>query len=320
MFIQQAFKGQHKWQSYLFGSFIVFFVFMIAQGAFGYYLLEKAKLVNPNINLREYSLAEVITTSELPENLIVFLMLLSFAAGMIGLYIINRVWHNRTWRSLLTGRKHFDWSRFLFSFGIMAAIIIAQVLLSYKLHPEDFELQFQLKPFIVLFLISIVLVPLQAGFEEAFLRGYLLQGIGAVFKNRWLPLIVTSVGFGLMHGSNPEVAELGTFLLIYYIGTGFFLGILTLMDDGLELAWGFHAANNLIQILLVTSTYSVFQSPSILKDISQPAGALQEMIFPLLIVYPVLIIVFAKKYHWENWKEKLLGKVEVPRLTYKKKH
>ena len=33
--------------------------------------------------------------------------------------------------------------------------------------------------------------------------------------------------------------------MIYYIGTGFLFGIMTLMDEGTELALGFHAANNL---------------------------------------------------------------------------
>jgi hypothetical protein len=34
-------------------------------------------------------------------------------------------------------------------------------------------------------------------------------------------------------------------MFVYYIGTGLFLGILTLMDEGMELALGFHA-NNLV--------------------------------------------------------------------------
>ena len=37
------------------------------------------------------------------------------------------------------------------------------------------------------------------------------------------------------------------------------------MDDGLELAIGFHAANNLIAALLVTADWTVFQTESILN-------------------------------------------------------
>jgi hypothetical protein len=47
---------------------------------------------------------------------------------------------------------------------------------------------------------------------------------------------------------NPEVSKLGILCLCYYIGTGF-LRILTLMDEGMELALGFHAANNLVELV-----------------------------------------------------------------------
>ena len=43
---------------------------------------------------------------------------------------------------------------------------------------------------------------------------------------------------------NPEVEKLGYLILVYYIGSGLFLGIITLMDEGIELALGFHFANN----------------------------------------------------------------------------
>ena len=66
-----------------------------------------------------------------------------------------------------------------------------------------------------------------------------MQGLGVLAKNRWLPLIFTSTLFGLMHIANPEIGKLGYMLMVHYIGTGFLLGIMTLMDEGLELALGF---------------------------------------------------------------------------------
>ena len=72
-----------------------------------------------------------------------------------------------------------------------------------------------------------------------------MQQIGIITRNRWLPLVITSVFFGLFHSTNPEVAEMGFSVMIFYIGTGLLLGIMTLMDDGLELALGFHLGNNL---------------------------------------------------------------------------
>ena len=86
-----------------------------------------------------------------------------------------------------------------------------------------------------------------------------------VCQRNWTPLLITSAIFGLLHIANPEIGKLGYSLLIYYIGTGLFLGIMTLMDEGTELALGFHAANNLFTALLVTSDWTAFQNPFYLK-------------------------------------------------------
>jgi hypothetical protein len=120
---------------------------------------------------------------------------------------------------------------------------------------------------------------------------------------------MTSLIFGLLHAANPEVEKMGYFVLVYYIGTGLFLGIITLMDDGIELALGFHAANNLIGALLVTSEHSVFQTYAIFKDNAVPIADFQSVILPVFIIFPILIFVFSKKYKWTNWKEKLTGKI-----------
>ena len=50
-----------------------------------------------------------------------------------------------------------------------------------------------------------------------------MQGLGNIFKNRFFPLVFTSLAFGLLHIANPEVDKLGYFIMIFYIGTGFFL-------------------------------------------------------------------------------------------------
>lgn len=154
------------------------------------------------------------------------------------------------------------------------------------------------------------MIPIQTSVEELIFRGYLMQGFGLLAKNRWFPLLMTSLIFGLLHLGNPEVAKMGYITMVYYISTGLFLGILVLMDDGLELSLGFHAANNLFTALLVTSDWTAFQTYSILKEVSKPEVGL-EIVFPVFIVFPILLFVFAKKYNWTNWKEKLTGKLAV---------
>lgn len=138
-----------------------------------------------------------------------------------------------------------------------------------------------------------------------------MQGIGVLAKNRWLPLIITSVVFGGLHIANPEVDKLGPVIMIFYIGTGFFMGIMTLMDEGMELALGFHAGNNLIAALLVTADWTVFKTNSILKDISEPTAGF-DILVPVLVVYPIFLLIMARRYKWTDWKGKLFGKVEEP--------
>lgn len=221
---------------------------------------------------------------------------------------------NQPIKILTTSRKKIDWKRIFFSFSLWSVISIAMVLGSYFLSPESFVLNFKLNKFLVFLVIAVLLIPLQTSFEEYLFRGHMMQGIGLATNSRVIPLIITSVLFGLMHIANPEVGKMGYIIMVYYIGTGFFLGIITLMDEGLELALGFHAANNLIGALLVTADWTAFQTHSIFKDISEPAAGF-DVILPVFIVFPILILIFAKKYKWNNWSKRLTGNLNRQNVT-----
>lgn len=216
--------------------------------------------------------------------------------------------HKQTLLSLTTTRNKIDWNRIFYSFSIWSLFTLGTTLIGYYFNPESFVLQFKPLPFLILFCISVVFIPLQTSFEEYFFRGYLMQGIGLATQRRIYPFLITSFMFGIMHFANPEVQEMGLIIMIYYIGTGLFLGILTLMDEGLELALGFHAANNLIGVLLITSDYSVFQTHSIFLDNSTPS-VFFSVIFPVFFFFPLLVFIFSKKYKWTHWREKLTGKI-----------
>jgi hypothetical protein len=102
--------------------------------------------------------------------------------------------------------------------------------------------------------------------------------------------------------------KLGYGLLAYYIGTGLFFGIMSLMDEGIELAIGFHVANNLITALLVTADWTAFQTESLFKDVSNPS-LLPELILFLVFIYPLTLVLLAKKYRWGNWAYKLTARI-----------
>ena len=138
-----------------------------------------------------------------------------------------------------------------------------------------------------------------------------MQQIGILVRNKWFPLILTSVMFGLMHSANPEVAEMGYITMVLYIGFGLLMGIMTLMDDGLELALGFHLGNNLMAALLITSEWSAIQADSLFRNTAKSASGdiVQEMLLSVFITFPLILFVLSKKYNWTNWKERLTGKV-----------
>ena len=108
--------------------------------------------------------------------------------------------------------------------------------------------------------------------------------------------------------------------MIYYIVTGFFLGIMTLMDDGLELALGFHLGNNLIAALLITADWSALQTDAIFRYTAEEASTntLVDIVIPVLVFYPIILMILAKRYKWHSWKDKLFGEVtEPPAEDYK---
>jgi membrane protease YdiL (CAAX protease family) len=131
------------------------------------------------------------------------------------------------------------------------------------------------------------------------------------FNSKLTPLLITSLVFGLLHGTNPEVAKLGQITMVFYIGTGLFFGIVTLMDEGTEIALGLHAINNITAAFFVTTDWTVFQTDALYIDTSEPSVS-WEMFLPVFILYPIMLFLFSKKYGWTNWKEKLTGKITKP--------
>jgi membrane protease YdiL (CAAX protease family) len=308
MYIKQVFKVENDWWLYLIGVIIVGISTVI--GSIPHTIALFSVAFSENTDMSSIQEDPYALMSLIDSNLNLFLMLLSFAIGLLALLFVVKFIHKQTINSLTTSRKKIDWSRFWFSFILWGFVTVIFIVIEFLSSPENYVLNFDLIPFLVLFSIAVIMVPLQTSFEEYLFRGYLMQGLGVLSKNRWVPLFITSIAFGLLHIANPEIEKIGYILLIHYIGTGFLLGIMTLMDEGLELALGFHAANNLIASLLLTADWTAFQTNSILKDVSDPSMGNLEIIFPVFVIYPIILFVLSKKYNWTNWQKKLFGIVK----------
>ncbi len=307
-FIQQAYKGKNDWWRYLLTVILVFIGWQIL----GVIPLLSVAFSNVD-NWAELELAskDMFTSIGIDSNLYLLLMIISFFFGLIFLLLSIKTIHLRKVKTLITSRSSIDWKRVLFAFMLWFSISIIVLIVDYLLNSENYTWNFNPIPFFILVLVSFVFLPLQTSFEELLFRGYFMQGLGLAFKNSAVPLIMTSLIFGLMHIFNPEVEKLGHIILIYYIVTGLLFGIITLMDEGTELALGLHAANNIAAAVIVTTDWMVFQTDALLVDTSEPSVGI-EMFIPLLILYPLVIYIFYKKYSWTEWKTKLFGNIDIP--------
>ncbi|MCG8812398.1 CPBP family intramembrane metalloprotease [Tenacibaculum finnmarkense] len=307
-FIEQAYKGRNNWLYYFAAITLILFGWQLI----GTLPLALVAILHSK-NLGEFSNAanESFMTLGIDKNLFLFLMILMFAIGLFFLFVAIKFIHKRAFKTVVTSRENIDWSRFWFGFVTFGIIAVSVTLLGIFLSPENYTWSFKPVPFFTLVAVSFLFLPLQTSFEELLFRGYFMQGLGTWFKNRWMPLIITSVAFGLLHGANPEVEKLGYISMVFYIGTGFFFGITTLMDEGTELVLGVHAINNIVAAFLVTTNWTVFQTDALFVDTSEPSVGI-EMFLPVFVLYPLILLLFSKKYGWKNWQEKLFGQIEKP--------
>ena len=230
------------------------------------------------------------------ENLVLLLMLMPFALGLLAAVLFVKQLHKRSFSETINGTNKIRWNRILMGFSVWFALMLIYLAISYIVTPENFVIQFNIKTFIPLFFIAIFLIPLQTTFEEFLFRGYLAQGIGAWTKNRWLVVFIPAILFGLMHFANTEVSTYGFWeAMPQYILFGLIFGFFSVLDDGIELAIGMHAANNIFACLFVTFDASSIKTPAIFQ---QQAMNIRIETISLLLIGLLVFFFFAKIYKW----------------------
>ena len=286
MFIEKAKNIKNNWWRYFLVGPLIIFTFWQIIGAIplgvGFALnadFENLEMDGSNDMMAIFSVFP-------SKNIGLALFLLTFAFGCLGLYLTIKFIHNQSIKSLTTSRDKIDYSRIFYSFFLVVGITVLFMPIDLFLSPDEYELTFNLNQFLILVIICLTLLPLQTSFEEYLIRGYLLQGIGITTKSRFLAFTIPSILFGLLHFANPEIDKLGNAFIFAYIFMGFFLGLITMMDEGLELALGWHYANNLMAALFITADWSVLQTDSIYKYIGEPD--ITSLILPALVIFCLL--------------------------------
>jgi len=226
------------------------------------------------------SLAKVVPLMSTPElselnpkivsasPLIFMLILLSFPASLIAPYLGQKFLHNRTIKSLHTAASNIRWSRGLQAFFVTWIVLGSFTAILHFTGISPVRSNFGAERFISYSLVCLLFLPLQSGTEEIIFRGYLNQGFHHLIKNKWAVFTITSLMFMAMHLANPEALagkESGLHILTMssYFLFGFIACLMVWMDDGLESAIGFHAANNTFAGIFVNYEGSVIPTPSL---------------------------------------------------------
>jgi membrane protease YdiL (CAAX protease family) len=224
------------------------------------------------------------------------LMLIPFVAALFAYALLVKPLNGRSFMQTINGTQTFRWNRFFIA-ALLWLLMSAFYLFAYiGIDPGNFRLNNTSTTLISLLVVSVALIPFQAGFEEVLFRGYLMQGFFRIVPRRWFPLIITSVLFGLMHAFNPEVKDFGFLTMMpQYILFGLVFGITTILDDGIETAMGSHSANNIFLSVLLTHKSSALQTPAVYEQIN---------IFPwmefagLLIMSSLFILILGRIFRW----------------------
>ena len=196
MFIERGYEGNIQFWRYLVSILLIVLAYILGQvpltvvialAAFNQNRLDTLK---PDMDF---------TTLGIDNNLFLCLALIMFLLSMLCLILVVKYIHRKSIVSIVTARKRIDVGRIVYSAMLWLFLTILFELLSYMLSPEIYQFSFDWRAFIPLLFIVLIGIPIQAGFEEMFLRGYLMQAIGLIGIYRWVPLVVTSIIFGLLH-------------------------------------------------------------------------------------------------------------------------
>ncbi len=225
------------------------------------------------------------------------LVMLPFVTSLIIFYVLVKPLHSRSITEIINGRHFIRWRRFFSGFAIWFAIMSLLLLVDYFLHPTNFKIQFSASSFFILLALSVIFIPLQTAYEEILFRGYLTQGFGRWFKNRYVAIIIPGVLFGLLHVANPEVTAHGFWLAMpQYILFGLLFGAISVLDDGIELSMGAHAANNFFLSVFLTNASSALQTDALIIQNNVNAG------YDLLlfcIIAMLFLFILSRIYKWD---------------------
>jgi membrane protease YdiL (CAAX protease family) len=259
-FLDAALQGRNDLWRYLLGIgmivFAVFFIGGLPVLAVVLYLLADG---NPATDF-ETTTGALVGLGALP---LFVLNLLPFVAGILAIGIVVVVIHRRPFRSLVNPGQSIRWRRIAQGAAVWTVITAITVGLEAVIFPGRYTLTLDLPRLLPFAVVALLLLPIQSATEELFFRGYLLQGLGLLSRQRLALAVLSGLLFTILHGTNPEVASDFWVVMSFYFVFGVAMALITLLDDGLELAIGVHAANNIFTAIFANFKGSALETPAI---------------------------------------------------------
>jgi len=228
--------------------------------------------------------------------------MLTFVAWMGATWWLFKLFHHRERMTLISGEKKLRKKNFFMGMGVFTIAYGLFCLVGLPLLSSfiDTNFQFDGGRYFAFAAIALIFLPFQTGCEELIFRGYLMQGFALCTKSKVWALVITSVGFGLMHCYNGPIEEYGFFVAIpVYIFIGFELGLFAILSDGIELPWGIHCANNLLALTIIGAKSEGSVNVRPLIQVDEPVWVMYILEF---VVFAIMFLLLHKKLGW-NLKE-----------------
>lgn len=315
--LEHALLGKNRFGKYI----LLLFIVLIAGSTIGSIPLIAVMIVKSfssgNIDSITNGNYMDLAAYGISNNLGLILMLFSFVAIFFIFVALIKPMFGTTLNETINGRNYIRWNKIWTGIMVWGALLFISFAISvYTSSPKELEFRFNPGAFLVLLLIVVTILPFQTSIEEILMRGFLAQGVARWTKSRWWALIIPSVFFALMHATNPEVMKFGFWLSMpNYLMMGLMLGLISILDDGIELALGIHFINNAFSAIFIIHQDSALQTDALLMmhDVD-PVASLVETV----ILTTIAVIALWRIYKWDlgimNRKVKI-DTPEIPNLS-----
>lgn len=179
------------------------------------------------------------------------ILMLTVISGMgLGTFIAARLWHKRSVGSLFGGG-----ARTLHDFVVAGAVtLVLMILIQLAFLPfDDLPTQsMSLGRWLAWMPYALLAILAQTGAEEIMIRGYIQTQLAARFRKTAVWLVVPSVLFAALHYAPGMSTGLTLYILIGTFVFGLMAADLTARTGSIGAAWGFHFANNILAILIIS--------------------------------------------------------------------